>query len=786
MGVVYRAYDEALDRKVALKILRKRPGADGAARIRLQREAQALAQLSHPNVVQVYDVGEWNGQVFVALEFIHGQTLTTWLSSQPRRWQEILEVFVQAGRGLAAAHAVGLVHRDVKPDNLLMGDDGRVRVADFGLALSVGNDNEAEAEPEPSQSGRSQLRVTAAGSLIGTPAYMAPEQLLRRTADARSDQYSFCVTLYEALFGYRPFAGSTLEEFSRHVLLGDLLAPPLRTEVPAWLQALVLRGLAAEAEHRFPTMDALLAELTRDRARTRRRLAWVSGGVGLLGGLFALQLQTAAACQGARDHLVGVWDAPRRDAVERAVLATGLDFAGDTWARASVELDAYAEAWAATHTGACLAHQRGEESSSALDLRMQCLKRRRSELVALVDVLAEADAQTVTNAVQAVSGLRSLSACADPAALVEEQRRIGIPDDPALAAKVEALRGRLAQVEALMLAGQYERGLVLSQEAIAEAEALAFLPVLAEAQFRRGRILVDLGQNAEAAALLRGAYLSAVQSGHDEIQARALVADVFTQGYGLQRPAAAEAAHQVAAALLARIAPSGALEAELINNFAVVRTAEHRYAESEALHRQALTLRRQILPPDHVDIASSLNNLANIMIAEHRLQEAEELQREASGCLRRSLGDNHPFSMLFELNLALILFDAGRVNEARELVERRYSAVIASALGERTDAAEFHALAGLLHLSTEPERALGELRRAHALSERSGLDVQHTRTSFALARGLWQLVPAERERALVLAREAAEAAVRAHDEHRREEILAWLRERSPATPGNAL
>ncbi|MEO8549898.1 MAG: serine/threonine-protein kinase [Kofleriaceae bacterium] len=271
MGQVFAAYDPQLDRKIALKVLRANLGANAKeARARLKREAQAIAQLNHPNVVGVYDVGTTGEgeDVYIAMEFVEGDTLTTWLKRWPRTWREILEVFHQAARGLMAAHSVGLLHRDFKPDNVLVGGDGRVRVTDFGLARSLfgiddsGRGPTAAAELLKARADGSPLLVdlTATGTVLGTPRYMAPEQLTGPNIDARSDQFSFCVALYEALYGQHPLPGGTsvamLEE-------GKEANPPadLRS-VPAGVGRAVMRGLARERTQRFPTMAALVSELT--------------------------------------------------------------------------------------------------------------------------------------------------------------------------------------------------------------------------------------------------------------------------------------------------------------------------------------------------------------------------------------------------------------------------------------------------------------------------------------------------------------------------------------------
>ncbi len=290
MGVVYAAYDPQLDRKVALKLLRTGMGlGQGEARARLVREAQAIAQLSHPNVVAVYDVGTaTSGEVYVAMEFIEGDTLSQWLTRWDRSWRETLELYREAGRGLAAAHAVGLLHRDFKPDNVLVGVDGRVRVTDFGLARSLvtGSSDEREGMLGPEVAAL-RVALTATGAVMGTPRYMAPEQLRGADVGAAADQFSFCVALYEALYGLHPMAGHTaikmLEEGAR------AQPPPDDTAVPAWIAPILLRGLDPQAHKRFPSMTALLTELavpvpTRNR---RTYVAVLAAAALVLGGAAA-------------------------------------------------------------------------------------------------------------------------------------------------------------------------------------------------------------------------------------------------------------------------------------------------------------------------------------------------------------------------------------------------------------------------------------------------------------------------------------------------------------------
>jgi len=270
MGIVFSAYDEELDRRVAIKLLltADQPGTDGRAR--MMREAQAMAKLSHPNVVQVYDVGVFENQIFLAMEFVKGKDLEAWSEHSHHPWQSTLEMHLQAARGLAAAHAVGLVLRDYKPENVLVGDDGRARVLDFGLARATRElDN-----PSPSSSivgavsltrtSELEVELTVAGTVMGTPAYMSPEQHIGGPTDARSDQFSFCVALYRTLYQQPPFAGTTLTELSMNVCEGELRPAPKDSEVPSWVFDILKKGMATDPDERYPSMDTLIAALSRD------------------------------------------------------------------------------------------------------------------------------------------------------------------------------------------------------------------------------------------------------------------------------------------------------------------------------------------------------------------------------------------------------------------------------------------------------------------------------------------------------------------------------------------
>ncbi len=289
MGVVYRAEDKELGRDVALKQLHQ---PDMALTGRLIREARSMAQVNHPNVVAVYDVGVFDDITYIAMELVNGESLRTWQGS--RTINEVLEAYIAAGRGLAAAHDAGLIHRDFKPDNVLVGNDGRVRVTDFGLAASRSEEDGSGGVDEPARS-IDDINLTTSGSVLGTPAYMAPEQFLGGNVDARTDQFNFCVSLFEALYKQRPFEGKTFDELSDAVCAGTVRPAPSRSPISGALRVILLRGLSVKPGDRFPTIDHLLAELGRDRAKPWRRTSMVAFA---LAGVLALGLAADLAVRG--------------------------------------------------------------------------------------------------------------------------------------------------------------------------------------------------------------------------------------------------------------------------------------------------------------------------------------------------------------------------------------------------------------------------------------------------------------------------------------------------------
>jgi hypothetical protein len=351
LGVVYSAYDPELDRKVALKLLQPGSGAE-VARARLLREAKVMARLSHPNVLPVYDFGTSDGEVFLVLELVDGTDLRSWLEGR-RSWRDVVEMFRGAGRGLASAHAAGVIHRDFKPSNVLIDQHQTPRVMDFGLA---GSRSQRVAPPAVEAAGQDAHLSITSSRIAGTLAYMAPEQLLGQPVDARADQFAFCVALHEALYGYRPFRWTSPEEVAAAMAAGAASVAPRNSRIPTWIYRVVARGLAIDPARRWPSMNALLAELDRVPRRIVRRGAVVAAvlGVALCAGVaYSSHLdERAAFCDGPSD-LTGLCDEARQqqiaDVRERLAVVKGLQDAGRCEEGVALAEDVIVEATALDH-----------------------------------------------------------------------------------------------------------------------------------------------------------------------------------------------------------------------------------------------------------------------------------------------------------------------------------------------------------------------------------------------------------------------------------------------------
>jgi hypothetical protein len=388
MGEVWVAIDPDLDRKVALKLLRRtRSGRDDNPR--LLREARAMARLNHPNVATVHDVGEVEGRVFIAMEFVAGESLAEFIARGPHPWSRVVPLLLQAGAGLAAAHVAGIVHRDFKPANVLIGHDGRVRVVDFGLSASERRERPAELEDATIT-----LPPDRKDAAVGTPAYMAPEQHRGESFDARSDQFAFGVTAFESIYGRRPFPGDHRYAVALAIVEGRITEIPSEERAPAWIHDTLLRALAGKPEARFADMPALLAVLARDDARRRRR--WLAAGCGaaLLAGLVAAWIAWPRApdpCGRAGEAMSETWSDATRDEL-RAWLVVD---AREPWRARTSErllegLDQHALAWTASERSLCSDRVARRTTDRLAAARSACLERQR-EMVAWLAELPRHD-----------------------------------------------------------------------------------------------------------------------------------------------------------------------------------------------------------------------------------------------------------------------------------------------------------------------------------------------------------------------------------------------------------
>lgn len=795
VGEVYAAYDPHLDRRIALKILRAGPGRDNATRSdddvqwrKLVREAKALAKLNDPHVVTVHDVAAWEGRTFLAMELVDGIDLGAWLARRPTDQaqravrtdrvgsrtrpdpREVLRVLVDAGRGLAAAHTAGVIHRDFKPANVLIGNDGRVKVGDFGLARlhddatsealrdrsRVDRTREVPSAPDDvdaTDSGHSQI-----AGIAGTPNYMAPELFAGRSADVRSDVYAFCVTLHEALFGERPFTAATITALVAAKEQGPG-EPTSRRGVPRALVRAVMRGLSARPEERWPDMASLLAAIDRVPGKGLVRVLPLGGLVVVGATALALARPAAATCGGADRHLAGVWDDAARARVETALVASGRSFADSAAVDVDGALASWSARWVAAHEHVCEASEHGEQSASALDVRMACLQSARAELVAVVDVLASMDPNEVDRAAAAAHGLPTPEPCTTLQ-----------PSTDATGPESEALRERLARAAVLLRAGRNEQARTLALEI--EADARDEPRIAAEATVLAARGIAALGDYEAAERALEGALFAAQALGHPRAQADAalalahmlatrtprfpealrwtsyaeaearraeldseLVARVLdTRGVALHGRGDHEAAIAAYEEALAVLDDAGADElarcGPLDNLGAALRSAG-RYPLAIETHERALAIRERILGPDHPDVARSLSNLGSALMEDGRSREAVDLQMRSLEIRERAFGPDHPDVATSLTNLAGSQYHLGRYADS-EASARRALAIRERVHGRdhQQTASSLGTLGLALHSQAETTEAAEVLRRALVILERD-LGDGHPRTASA-------------------------------------------------------
>ncbi len=726
MGTVYAAYDPELDRKLAIKILkagRNKP----QARERLRREAQALARLSHANVVAVHDVGSHGDQVFVAMEFIAGRTLGRLLEAEALEPAAIIRLFRGAGEGLAAAHRAGLVHRDFKPDNVMVDGEGRARVVDFGLAHAA---QEAARSPavDASLSTSALERLTVTGALMGTPAYMAPEQFRGTETDARTDIFAFCVALYEALYGERPFAGETIATLAVSIFDGHIRESPRSTKVSSGLRRVLLRGLATDPGERYASMEELLAEVDRALAasrRRRRRLA--AAGLALAGGaaaaVFALK-DPAATCRRGSAAVLSVWDEDARRGGARAFSASELDYASDAWARAESGIDAWVDAWTRARDSACVdALVEQKHSSLLLDRRLACFDRQLSALAGVVELAGEGRSSVVARIGDVVVGLPPATECS-PDELLEDRDHPDPPPDEQ-AGEVAELQRRLIAADTRVQATYADEDLARVDALLEQARALEYRPLVAEAAHRAAANHYRLGRFDAAEERYLEALHAAESSG--DVRRLASILPSWAELLVRHHSAFREGEHVCSRtdALLERIGGSEPIRFTLLTARALVATERDTQRAIREL-QAALELGERIFGPEDPRLANIHNNLSALLIP-YELDVASAHVERAREIWERALGAGHP-------KLAYAYRNLGRVERERE----DYAAAVpylreALARFEALDpehpaiGAALHSLAQTLEYRGDPDAALVEYKRSLEHVERN-LGPQHVST----------------------------------------------------------
>ncbi len=682
MGVVYLARDPRLERQVALKVLRDDTGAGH----RLIAEARAMARIDHDHLVAIYEIEEVGGRVAIVMEYLAGGTLRSWAAA-PRSWREVASVMRGVARGLAAIHGAGLIHRDLKPDNVLFDTASRPRIADLGLAT---------------------LQRVATSALVGTPAYLAPEQLAGSAADERSDQWSFFVCLYEALCGRRPFTGATPA-----ALRSAMTAPaPRATRGPGALQALIERGLALDPTVRHPSMTAVADALDRLLHRRTRRtviaLALAAIAVPVL--VLALATPREDPCARSRDAVTEVWNPAAASQLAAAFGRAGMTSTAVVVARG---LDDYTSAWADMNVASCTAtHVRHDQSDAMLDRRTRCLRERLAELAAVIAALATADRATFARAGQAVAMLPPVADCGDLAALASDHHAVST--DPIVRARLVDARLALARARAVASLGRTADAIAGVEPILATAVELADHALVAEARLVLADALSDDLQLALARQRLAETELAAEAAGDDDLRARALIAHATVVGALQQDPAAAaellaharavidrlgrrpdldrrllvadaavaiargdqragEHALRTALASLPEAGPEGVMRVIALRNLAGVLGEQGKQPEAAAVARQAVKLAETLLGPDHLDLAETLSQLALTLHFIGDDVEARTIAGRALAIKERVRGPDHVSLSSTIMVLAIIERDSGRTGshaEARRLTDR--------------------------------------------------------------------------------------------------------------------
>jgi len=698
MGVVYAAYDPHLDRKVALKVLRAQVMESDEARVRLLREAQAMARIDHPNVLRVHEAGTFDDQVYIAMELAPEGTLKQWLAARKRSPREIANMFVQAGRGLAAAHTAGLIHRDFKPDNVLMFADGQVRVTDFGLVGVIGElppSRPPELDAPISETTPLSQDLTRTGAMMGTPSYMAPEQFRGQSVGPEADQFAFCIALYEALYGQRPFAGVTFVELCANVISGEVAPAPSDSAVPARIERVVWRGLATDPARRYPTMDDLLVDL----GRMPRPKLWLAvGGTTALAVAaivyVALRPAAPAACSGADTRLATAWNPALQAKLAQTFDATHLPEARGVLGRVVPIVDRWGAAWQQAYVGACEdTRVRAIQSDHMLDLRMACLTLRLDDAREALDALSVATpAEAVDRAIGIARALPDVAPCADTTAL---SAAIAPPATESARQTVNAIRDELARTRAQRQLAHYAAGLALARHALDDARKLGYRPAIAESLFAVGGLQNQLADRA-AADTLRDAMYEATSAGATEIAIRAAADRIGAIGSQRALQPLADELGRFATALSERGPIAASPMVDLGRAIGGLLEAEGHVAEAKTKYEQTLALATKQLGPDNSQTIATLSNLAILAAQRHEFDEARKMFEQIAAAEQRIYGPEHPAYATALDNLANIDAERGLSADSKALREKALAIRIAALGPDHPDVAtSYDNLAGI-------------------------------------------------------------------------------------------
>ena len=667
MGEVYLGVDHRLDRRVALKTLHAQLELSSATKVRFRREAQILSRLDHPGICRLYDLVE-DEQDYLILEYVQGKSLEELSGQLPK--DEVIRVGRDIAEALAAAHREGVIHRDLKPDNVMLDEHGSIKILDFGISRLVGGDREYPDDPKANdaicqpRSHPASPDLTEHGTIVGTPRYMSPEQIQGLPLTPAADVYSLGLLLCELLTGASPL--STLDLPS---LLGRDPEEPLtlpedidrhcRSLFESMTQADPLkRPDAAECARRLDHI--------RSAPQRRRRKILVAGlsltAIAAIIGALSLGQAMGKGRHKCRDfgrHLEGVWDHTVADNLQKVFVTS--DALG-AWPSVKSAFDAYAEKWIALRTEACEATwMRGEQTPEMLDLEMACFDRRLADLEALLEVFSDNLSSIKDKAALAAHSLPPLMTCLDTRLL---SARVPLPEDPVTIARVQAVREDLSRIKARLDAGDFGRAWEQLQALERDVTAIDHSPLTAEYRYLEGLLGEKLGAPAEADHALMQAILAGESGRHDRKVAQAWIRRVWIHGPMMSDFEGADELAGFAEAAITRSGDDPELEGALANHQAIILFMKEQPKEALAVCRQALDLRRKAFGPEHPKVASTMQNCAQLLEGLGQFEEALELMEEAFQMRLSLLGPNHPSVLHSLTGLSQLLGATGRKDEA--------------------------------------------------------------------------------------------------------------------------